>query len=100
MAVTRNFWPRRTGREGRTFHCSPCTRAQPSVSKSPSASPTAPIISSRPLTTLRPRLRAIMPTMKMRNPALAADLAVRTGRYVRLASVWPGTDPRPLAQRG
>src|SRR5439155_16283791 len=29
---------------------------------------------------------------------LAADLAVRTGRYVRLASVWPGTDPRPLAQ--
>ena len=30
--------------------------------------------------------------------AIVADIAVRTGRYVRLAAVWPGTDPRPLAR--
>jgi hypothetical protein len=36
--------------------------------------------------------------MQLMAIVLAADVAVRTGRYVRLAMVWPGTDPRPLAR--
>src|SRR6185503_8005379 len=47
IPVTRSFCPRRTAPGARTFHCSPCTRAQPSLSKSSSASPDAPIICSR-----------------------------------------------------
>jgi hypothetical protein len=36
--------------------------------------------------------------MQLMAIALAADVAVRTGRYARLAAVWPGTDPRPVAR--
>src|SRR5439155_302022 len=67
IAATRRRWPRLTGCAARTRHLSPCTRAQPSPSKSSSASPAAPIISSRPLTTGRLRARSSMPTTKTRN---------------------------------
>src|SRR6266404_3153112 len=72
MAMTRNRCPRRTGFCVRTRQLSPRTLAQPSPSKSSSASPAAPIICSRPVTTGTRRPRTSMPTARIRIAPLAA----------------------------
>jgi len=68
-ATTRICSPGRRGRLARARHISPLTRIVPSDSRHSTASPSAPIIASRPVMTRRRRARRSRESARMRNPA-------------------------------